>query len=834
MDERIVQGLKSQFEKHRIVFWYDSKKEMREKFDTLEMSGIEKLELNNNEFSIKYRILRKHPKQKFLIYNFGPEPEKLTDNWLLDVQLSHGQFRADQTQMWLNELGLDLGFSDLIKHHEFFFRSSKRMNDLKSLLTSKDDQIALRSKMLLVSTGSKQDMEGVIASLFSELANSQDNTFRLLTKCNLDKYLWEQLERLYGYNVENPTIDDFALQLFKSCYESSQKQESLLNSQALILLQRWKNDRKNQEAFEYLSKELQGVLKIADDIKIKDFRSLIEIDYFEDIDRHIIRSVVSELSNRTISRKEVWSLNRIRRNTHWFSKYKHVYESIRYGSEFLHEMAEISLGMNGFEDALKTYTKTWFKIDQLYRKFIFHLKKSSQPTLLAEITDLIENKYENDFLLRLNDAWQKQIDPLSDWKSSTILPQRQFYKEFVEPLRKKNIKCVVIISDAFRYEIGDELQKKIRERDKFEAEIDPLLTSLPSFTPLGMASLLPEGNLGISDLSKPSVTHNEMSTAGTENRKKVLDKLVGSDRSDAWQAKEFLNFKHEQTRNIIRDNDIIYIYHNRIDAIGDSIKTEDKVFESVEETIKELIDLVRKLTSTNASHIFITSDHGFIYQNKDLDESDYLGSKPEGQEILYNDRRFILGNGLSETPSFKKLTSVQLGISGDFDILFPKSINRLRRSGSGAKFVHGGMSLQEVIIPVVSINKGRQSDSQPVDITILKGSSTTISTSQISVTLYQELPVTEKTYARTLRIGLYGNDGKLLSNQQEINFDIESNDTRDREQKIQVLLSNIADEYNNKEVVLKLDEQHPGTSHFKEYRSVKYLIKRTFTNDFDF
>ena len=54
------------------------------------------------------------------------------------------------------------------------------------------------------------------------------------------------------------------------------------------------------------------------------------------------------------------------------------------------------------------------------------------------------------------------------------------------------------------------------------------------------------------------------------------------------------------------------------------------------------------------------------------------------------------------------------------------------------------MSLQEVIIPVVSINKGRQSDSRPVDVTILRGSSTTISTSQISVTLYQELPVEEK------------------------------------------------------------------------------------------
>ena len=104
------------------------------------------------------------------------------------------------------------------------------------------------------------------------------------------------------------------------------------------------------------------------------------------------------------------------------------------------------------------------------------------------------------------------------------------------------------------------MQTSTRERDKFEADVSPLLASLPSFTALGMASLLPGGNLGISDPARPSVTLDEMSTAGIENRKKVLDKLTGNDRSDAWQAKEFLNFKSEQTRHIIRDNDIIYIY----------------------------------------------------------------------------------------------------------------------------------------------------------------------------------------------------------------------------------------------------------------------------------
>ena len=392
----------------------------------------------------------------------------------------------------------------------------------------------------------------------------------------------------------------------------------------------------------------------------------------------------------------------------------------------------------------------------------------------------------------------------------------------------------MIVSDALRYEIGEELRQRIRERDKFDCKIEPILSSLPSYTQLGMASLLPEGDLAILDPSKPTVMHAGASTTGIENRRKVLGENIGEDRSCAYHTDDFLDFKNHETKDIIRDHDVIYIYHNRIDATGDSTKTEEKVFEAVENTIEELVSLVRKLTSANAGNIFITSDHGFIYQNRDLEPSEYLGSKPEGKAVLYHDRRFVLGKELLETSSFKKFTSGQLRISGDFDILFPKSINRLRRSGSGAKFVHGGVSLQEVVIPVLSIKKGRESDASQVDITILTGTSKTISTSQISVKLYQEAPVTAKVHARTVRAGLYGGDGELLSDQQEITFDIESEDSRDREQKMQILLSKSADNYNHQEVILRLDERHPGTSHYKEYRFVKYMIKRTFTNDFDF
>ena len=105
-------------------------------------------------------------------------------------------------------------------------------------------------------------------------------------------------------------------------------------------------------------------------------------------------------------RSDVENWVRTRRKHHWYDTYRHVYEALFFASEFLNEIAQVSLGMDGFDDAISRYSKTWFKIDQLYRKFIYHLRKSNQPTLLGDIAEVIENRYENDYLLRVNDAWQ--------------------------------------------------------------------------------------------------------------------------------------------------------------------------------------------------------------------------------------------------------------------------------------------------------------------------------------------------------------------------------------------------------------------------------------------
>src|SRR5690606_22739021 len=114
MNNRVTQALIKLFDRHRIVFWYDAKQELRGDFEALQLPGVERLELGNNEYGVKSRIVREQPAPKLLLYRDGPQPADL-DNWLLDVQLAHGEFRTDQVAIWLSELALDLAFADIVQ-----------------------------------------------------------------------------------------------------------------------------------------------------------------------------------------------------------------------------------------------------------------------------------------------------------------------------------------------------------------------------------------------------------------------------------------------------------------------------------------------------------------------------------------------------------------------------------------------------------------------------------------------------------------------------------------------------------------------------------------------
>lgn len=832
MNNRIAQGLSKSFERHRIVFWYDAKKELRSDFEALELPGIEKLVLNNNEYSVKYKILREQPEQKFLLYHEGAQPIDL-ENWLLDVQLAHGEFRTDQAAIWLAELELGLEFIDVIQQHLEFFQGEKRKETLKKLLKADDTVGQIRLKMLAVCAGSEARMDAVVENLLHELADSHDEKIKLVERCRLNGFLWEQMNRCYGYISNNMSIRDFVIELFKSCYANATDGQVKLTGDALVFLKRWKDSRQFESSFEALSEECADVLGIEQDLAKRDFRKLIELDYFRLIDLKIISDMVNAVVSRTVSSGDVSLWIRQRRQGHWYQKFRHLYESVDYAAQFISVLGEVDLTMDSLANGMQRYSSCWYQLDQFYRKFTYHVRMSGQASLMSDLTEQVENLYSNNYLLKLGDRFQNFVDKTAKWESVPLMKQSRFFEHWVSPFLRKNIKVCVLISDAMRYEIGDELLTIIRQEDRYSAELEPAISMLPSYTQLGMAALLPNKTIAIADNETGTVLVDGLSSQGIVNRVKILGQNKTL-RATACKADELMTMKGDDCRVLVRDNDVIYVYHNRIDATGDKRESEERVFEAVEETLQELLRLIKKLTGANVTNLLVTSDHGFIYQNRPIEESDFSGVDAEGEKILFRDRRFVLGKGLVESSSLRKFTPEQLGLSGDVEVQIPKSINRLRLKGSGSRFVHGGATLQEVVIPVLKIHKKRQSDVTAVEVDILRGASSVITSGQLAVTMYQVGPVTDKIQSRMLRAGIFTEAGELISDSHDLIFDLRSDNPREREFQVRFVLTRQADEANGQEVILRLEEKHAGTSHYKEYRSLRYIMRRSFTSDFDF
>jgi hypothetical protein len=156
----------------------------------------------------------------------------------------------------------------------------------------------------------------------------------------------------------------------------------------------------------------------------------------------------------------------------------------------------------------------------------------------------------------------------------------------------------------------------------------------------------------------------------------------------------------------------------------------------------------------------------------------------------------------------------------------------LKIPGGGSRFVHGGATLQEVVVPVVSINKKRKSDTRQVNVEVWPESDK-ITTSQVVVRLFQSEPVSEKVQPRSVRAGLYVGE-TLISNHSEFTFDEVSSDKRDRYKNANMLLSPDSNDYNNRAVEFRLEERIPNTNQWRTYATAMYTLKRSFVTDFDF
>ena len=173
--------------------------------------------------------------------------------------------------------------------------------------------------------------------------------------------------------------------------------------------------------------------------------------------------------------------------------------------------------------------------------------------------------------------------------------------------------------------------------------------------------------------------------------------------------------------------EVVYIYHDKIDEASHT--ADSAVFPACDEAIEEIKNLVRIIANEfGGTQIFITADHGFLYTYSPLTEDDKVSKSGwNGQEVEYGRRYAIMQNGAS--PEY--LMPVRyLNGKTDYSAFAPRENVRIKMSGGGLNFVHGGISLQEMVVPVIDYhylrndsktyqkNKDRF-DTKPVTVSLL-------------------------------------------------------------------------------------------------------------------
>lgn len=830
MNDSLIETLKDIFKTHDVLFWYNDKDETLEEFEGISIDGVEKIRIENNEFEIKYKITNKKENEKFLIYSNQPKPDN-KDNWLLDLELAYKLFYTDQESIILQDLDLDFYFRPLIENHIQFFKAKDRIAALKDLLGERDTELDIRYKMLAVVFNSEYpNLNHFILIYGSAIANDNEKLDKDLERYNLADFFWKEMEKRFGYKVTEPSIYDFLIEAFS--YSSVFQNESTVNKEARFVLSLWKDTISVRDNYDKLSEKISKDLSVESLLNDIEFEEIIDEDFFKLGDKRILHGMIQRVLQNDIANDRLQEFIKERENKFWYSTFEPFYQSVSCASELQSKIHEYKYDFESVLDGINKYAATYYEVDYLYRKFILWYKKTNHDSSLNLLAESIEKLYVNTWLLPFNNAWQKVVDKLTDWPVKGAYSQRHFFKTYAQPFIDKNQRLFVIISDALRFECGKEFSNLLLKENRYDAEIDALLSSLPSYTQLGMASLLPNKELAIID-GGDTVSVDGKNTMGIHARKAILDEATKG-KATAILADEFMQMKaNTEGRDFIKPYNVIYIYHNTIDKVGDDKTTEDKLVDAVEDELQFLFDLIKKIANMNGNNMIITSDHGFLYQYQPVSESDFMHLDVKGEVAKYN-RRFVLGKGIDESSSVKFFSHNQLGLTSDGEVLVPKSVNRLRVKGAGSKFVHGGASLQEVVVPVIRINKKRVDTVEMVDIDIIK-SNDVITTNILPISFIQNTPISSTLLSRKIQAYIIAEDGTILSDIFSYTFDSDESNARQREVRHRFQLTSLASgKYKNQRVKLRLEEPIPNSQRWSVYKEFYYTLNISFASDFDF
>ncbi|WP_319414792.1 BREX-1 system phosphatase PglZ type A [Marispirochaeta aestuarii] len=852
MNTKLQQALDIHFKKHRLIFWFDEGAKMRDVFEAYQVpeEGL-KLEVRNNEFKLRHLVLKEKPEKRVLLYSPGPKPPD-RNNWLLDLQLAGFVFASDQAALVLQELELAVDFLPLVQEHiDFFANRRERLEPLRSLINPTGESFdSLKTAMLSVLCGRSRDdrerrrefPEMLVRLFLDSFVHESGAIMEEVEKFKLDSFLYEAAGRDYGYTAENANLESLLHYLLSTVLDFQLGRDNSPRARLIYtLIDTW---RKHQD----YSRELQELLDIYEKklniphelSRVTAIDSLANVDLYKEADRRIFSLLLEGLLSDNIESSAALDIIEARRETYWYKsgdsdRLVNHYRALYYYLLFRERLSVFRPDFHSLAEGFDAYRRNFCILDGDYRRFLNAVQESDSASTFSSLLDKLEREYTEAYLQPLADSWQAALDADPELKGLRQYSMGGFFKRVIEPYLKNDRSVFVIISDGLRYEIGAELSADLQQKSRFQVELSGLIAPQPSYTQLGMASLLPHSRLSIADDGN-LVFADGQSTMGLENRQKIIQAWVDTNypgkKVRALQAGRFLDMPRSEQSDFIRGIDLVFLYSAGVDSVGDDQKTELRLPKAASDELRLLENLCSHIgKNLSRTHILVTADHGFLFRYREVPDTERT-KIPQTEGEVRRDHRFIFSPAPKPHAATDIVKSDSLEWSASFSVQFARGVNRFRRPGGGTRYVHGGRMPQELIVPLLAIRRTRTDDVSPVDIAVVDRQSR-ITSGQITVSFLQEDPAKAKQPAREIEAVFESSDGKEISNKLHLIFDSDDPVDQNRARKMQFIFTREADSCNGTIVYLKLyDVRSSGIRSF--YKEYSYRFQKTLRMEVDF
>ena len=310
----------------------------------------------------------------------------------------------------------------------------------------------------------------------------------------------------------------------------------------------------------------------------------------------------------------------------------------------------------------------------------------------------------------------------SKFRIEPVTRQRDIFEKKVKP-RLAEGKTAYIWVDALRFEMARELVEILR--GEFNVQLEPVIGTVPTITEIGMAALLPNAHETSTQIvpvgeSRLALQIGDSIIKDRQDRIRYLSNNAGAKVLDI-RLDELLPKPSRKTEKALNEAELILITSQEIDLLGES----DNPFlarQMMDGVLLQLQRAIRVLLQSGIRSIVLAADHGYIFgEGLSID----MKIDAPGGDTVDLHRRVWLGHGGAASPSYLRAELSEFAIGSDLEIAAPWNFSCFKVPGGGTTYFHGGLSPQELIVPVVMMTSTaaeKPSDVGKIIWTIVPGS----------------------------------------------------------------------------------------------------------------